>query len=52
MEAKLLIFYILTKFTIEICDKTPEKIEFKSPFGFFELRNDIFVELKRRSIMN
>lgn len=48
MEAKLLIFTILSKFTIEVCDKTPKKLEFISSFGAFEFKEKIFVELRPR----
>lgn len=49
MEAKLLIFNILAKFTIEFCDKTPVKLEIKpNLFGPFEFKEDIFLELRLR----
>lgn len=49
MEAKLLIFNILTKFTIEFCDKTPVKLEIKPIlFGPFEFKEKIFLELRIR----
>jgi hypothetical protein len=50
MEAKLLMFYILSKFTVEPCDKTPKKIEFLPDLMSLsiELKKEIFVELKPR----
>ena len=46
LEAKLLLFYIMTKFSIEKSDKTPEKLTFsKGNTGFIE---KIYVNLKLR----
>ncbi|CAG9811404.1 unnamed protein product [Chironomus riparius] len=49
MEAKLLIFNLLRKFTFEVCDKTPEKFELAPNFANFELKEKIFIELKLRN---
>jgi cytochrome P450 family 9 len=48
MEAKLIIFNILSKFTIETCDQTPKELKLAGTFGQFELKEKIFVELKPR----
>lgn len=48
MEAKLLIFNLLSKFSIEKCDKTPKNIKFNSQFGQFTFKDKIFVEFKPR----
>jgi hypothetical protein len=48
MKAKLLIFSVLSKFTFEICDKTPKKLEFVKKFAVFDFEERIFVELKPR----
>lgn len=48
MEAKLLIFNILRKFTIEVCDKTPERLEFSNKTGQFGFKYPLFVEFKAR----
>ncbi|CAG9811407.1 unnamed protein product [Chironomus riparius] len=49
VEAKLLLFNILRKFTFDVCDKTPEKFEFKPIMRHFELKHLIYVELKLRN---
>lgn len=48
MEAKLLVFNILSNFTIEVCDKTPEKIELLPSFTQMLLKDRIVVEFKPR----
>jgi cytochrome P450 family 9 len=48
MEAKLLVFCILRKFTIQTCDKTPKSIEFVPDMFTLQLKEDIFVEFKKR----
>lgn len=49
MEAKLLIFNILRKFTIEACSKTPKKLELAKKIGQFVFKDPIIVELKPRN---
>jgi len=49
MEAKLLLFNILRKFTFEVCDKTPEKLELAKKIGQFLFTNPVVVELKPRN---
>ncbi|CAG9811403.1 unnamed protein product [Chironomus riparius] len=49
MEAKLLLFNILRKFTFEVCDKTPEKLELAPSLTNFELKSPIVVALKLRN---
>ena len=49
MEAKVLLFNILKKFTFEVCDKTPGNLELKPNFAFFDLKVPIFLELKLRN---
>jgi cytochrome P450 family 9 len=49
MEAKLLIFNILSKFTIEVCDKTPKKLEYVASSSF-DFKEKIFVELCARNL--
>lgn len=45
-EAKLLLFYVVSRFSIEVCDKTPEKLTAAKGFtGYIE---KIFVTLKLR----
>lgn len=48
MEAKLLLFNLLSKFSFEVCSKTPEKIEMKSALGQLGLKENVFVEYKLR----
>jgi cytochrome P450 family 9 len=48
MEVKLLIFNILSKFTFEVCEKTPEKLEMMPSFTQIMFKEKIFVELKAR----
>lgn len=48
MEAKLLLFNVLSKFTLEICDKTPKKLEFSRKFADIGFAEKIFIELKPR----
>jgi hypothetical protein len=48
MEAKLLLFNVLNKFTFEVCDKTPEKIDVKSALGQFSLKENVVVVYKLR----
>lgn len=48
MEAKLLIFNILSNFTIESCDKTPSKIELLPSFSQMLLKDNVIVEFKPR----
>lgn len=48
LEAKLLLFFIMTKFTIEKCDKTPERLtNSKGTSGYVE---KIYVALKLRKL--
>lgn len=49
MEAKLIIYNILTKFSFEVCDKTPTKIEYIPSVAFLEHKNKIFLEFKPRN---
>jgi cytochrome P450 family 9 len=46
LEAKLLLFYIISKFSIEKCDKTPEKLT--HAFGNSGYLEKIYVSLKLR----
>jgi cytochrome P450 family 9 len=48
MEAKLLVFSILSKFSIEVCDKTPQKLELQPSFSQLLFKNDVIVEYKLR----
>lgn len=48
MEAKLLIFSILSEFSIEICDKTPQKLELVPSFNQMLLKDNIIVEFELR----
>lgn len=48
MEAKLLLFNVLSKFSFEVCDKTPEKIALKSSLGQFALKENVVVDYKLR----
>ncbi len=48
MEAKLLLFNVLRKFTINVCDKTPKKIELKSAMAQFTFKENVVVEYKLR----
>lgn len=48
MEAKLLIFSILSHFSIEECEKTPKKLELVPSFSQFLLKNSIIVEYRLR----
>lgn len=47
LEAKMLLFYILSKFTITKCDETPKKLELAT--GLTGFRNKIEVNLKMRN---
>ena len=49
LEAKLLIFNILTKFSIETCDKTPKTLKFVPNVMGFEFTEKIYVELRPRA---
>ncbi|CAG9811405.1 unnamed protein product [Chironomus riparius] len=49
MEAKLLLFNILRKFTFEVCAETPEKFDLKPSFANFDLKQPVVVELKSRN---
>ncbi|KAL7013901.1 hypothetical protein ACKWTF_015640 [Chironomus riparius] len=49
MEAKLLLFNILRKFTFKVCDKTPEKLEMAKKIGQFVFVDPVVVELKPRN---
>jgi cytochrome P450 family 9 len=48
MEVKLLVFYILSKLELDVCEKTPSKIELANTLGTFEFKESIFVEYKLR----
>jgi cytochrome P450 len=48
MEAKILIFNLLSKFRIEVCEKTPMKIEYECIVAPIQ-KNPLYVELIRRS---
>lgn len=48
MEAKLLLFNVMSKFTFDVCDKTPEKLEMKADFGQLGLKENVVVEYKLR----
>lgn len=52
MEVKLLIFSILSKFSIEVCDKTPLKLELIPSFSQLLLKNSIIVEYRSRKKNN
>lgn len=47
MEAKLLLFNVLSKFTIEVCDETPKKLTMKTTFQF-GIVEKIILEFKPR----
>jgi cytochrome P450 family 9 len=47
MEAKLLLFHILSKFTIEVCDKTPSKLTLTATV-LIDFVEKLFVEFKLR----
>lgn len=49
MEAKLIIFNILSKFTMEVCDETPKELEFVPGVMSFEYKKKIFLEFKPRN---
>ena len=49
MIAKLVIFTILSKFTIKVCDETPKKLKFVPSLFTFEYESKIFLELKPRN---
>lgn len=48
MEAKLLVFNILSNFSIEVCEKTPEKLELLPSFTQMLLKDRIVVEFRPR----
>lgn len=45
LEIKLVFFTILSKYTIEVCEKTPREVNFSQSMAYKE---DVFVELKPR----
>lgn len=49
MEAKLLIFNILRKFTFEVCEKTPKQLEYGRCLASFDYKESVYVELRPRS---
>jgi cytochrome P450 family 9 len=48
MEAKLLLFNVLSKFSMEVCDKTPMKLTMKKTFQF-GIEEKVFLEFKPRN---
>ena len=48
MIAKLIMFTILSKFTIEVCDETPKQLKFVPSLFTFEYESKVFLELKPR----
>ena len=48
MEVKLLLFNVMSKFTFDVCDKTPEKLEMKSALGQLGLKENVVVEYTLR----
>ncbi|CRL03840.1 CLUMA_CG016440, isoform A [Clunio marinus] len=47
MEAKLLMFNLMSKFNVEKCDKTPEKVTYE-PNLFFRIKEKIYLRFKLR----
>ncbi|KAG5670375.1 hypothetical protein PVAND_000645 [Polypedilum vanderplanki] len=52
MEAKLLIFNVLSKFTMEVCDQTPEKLELIPSMTEITFKKAICVEYRPRKKNN
>ncbi|CRL01990.1 CLUMA_CG015341, isoform A [Clunio marinus] len=48
MEAKLLLFYLMSKFNVEKCEKTPENVYYE-PNMSFRIKEKIFLKLKLRN---